>query len=319
MTQSDQTTRRLCLKSGLGMAMLPITSSVFAGDPEIIRLTAPGAQLGEGCMWSARDKSIYWVDILGKKLHAYRLGDKRQLAWDMPELIGWVIERKKGGFIVGLKSGVFFLDLEPFKLTPAVALEPDKPDNRLNDAKADNKGRLWAGTMHMPFNQKAAALYRVMPDLSVKQIDAPYLCTNGPAFSPDFTRMYHNATDEGLTYVFDLSPDGELSNKRLFYKFTPDMGSPDGMTTDAEGGVWIACWGGNGVRRFTPDGKLDFHVYIPAKQTSCVTFGGEKLDRMFVTSAATGQPDDKLAGTLFEIPKALLRGHKGVPPQAFGG
>jgi len=311
-------TRRFVLAAGAGAFTLPALA--HAENVPIAR-SPSGAILGEGPLWSAADNTLYWVDIRGKKLNALRLADNSAQSWDMPDLIDWIVLRKSGGFLVAILRTVHALTLEPFSLTPLFTIEADKTDNRLNDAKVDAKGRLWTGTMHMPFTEKTAALYRIDADLSVHQVDAPYLCTNGPAFSKDGARLYHNETSEGFIYAFDILTDGSLSNRHVFTKFAEGAGSPDGITTDAGDGIWVAHYGGGRISRYTPEGKLDFDIMIPAKQVTSLTFAGADLDRLFVTSAA--QPpvdaDDPHAGTLWEVPKALLRGHTGLPTNIFAG
>jgi sugar lactone lactonase YvrE len=284
----------------------------------ILRRSKPGAALGEGLLWSRRDGCVYWVDILGNRLHAFYLADGSEKTWYFPDHIGWVIEREKGGFIAGLMSGFHELSLEPFILKHIANPFPHEPGNRLNDAKADDQGRIWAGSMHKPQEKKSGALYRLNTDLSHTEVDGPYQVANGPTFSPDHTKIYHTDSGENDVFVFDIV-DGEAVNKRLFVHFPDDWGSPDGMTTDAQGGIWIAHWGGGKVSRFTPDGALDFSIALPAKQITNVCFAGATLDRVFVTSAAVDQPDDREAGTLFEIPSELLRGHTGLEPQKFKG
>jgi D-xylonolactonase len=279
----------------------------------IIRRSRPGALLGEGPLWSERDNTLYWVDILGHKLHG------AGQSWSFPEPICWVIEREKGGFICGLMSGFAELSLSPFSVKPIGNPYPGEPENRMNDAKADDKGRIWAGSMHKPIAKTSGALYRLDPDFSWREMDGPYRIANGPAFSPDFRTLYHTDSASGEVFRFDLSADGKISNKGLFVKFPEEWGSPDGMTTDQSGGVWIAQWGAGRIGRFTPDGKLDFTIALPARQISSACFGGPDLDRLFVTSAAVDLDDDPEAGTLFEVPAALLRGHRGMPAQRFKG
>ncbi len=284
---------------------------------EIIRRSPPGALLGEGPLWSRRDACIYWVDILNNTLHAYGLDDVSR-SWHLPEHIGWVIERETGGFIAGLMSGFAGLTLEPLTIKHIANPYPHEPDNRLNDAKADAEGRIWAGSMHKPETKVSGALYRLDTDMSVREMDGPYKVANGPAFTADHAQVFHTDSGAGEVYLFDVR-DGELSNKRLFLRFGDDMGSPDGMTVDAQGGLWIAHWGGGRVTRFHMDGREDFHVDLPARQITSITFAGDRLDRAFVTSAAVGQPDDREAGTLFEIPSEALRGHTGLEPMRFQG
>lgn len=285
---------------------------------DIIRRSPPGAILGEGPLWSKRDQCVYWVDILSHKLHAYYL-DNSAREWQFDEPIGWVIEREKGGFIAGLMSGFYELTLDPFTLTHIANPFPHEPENRLNDAKADDRGRIWAGSMHKPIAKVSGALYRLNTDMTVEEKDAPYKICNGPAFTADHRQIFHTDTGPGEIYLFDVTDDGELSNKRLWLKFPPEWGGPDGMTVDAQGGLWVAHWGPGRVTRFNMDATEDFHIDLPAKQITSLVFAGDHLDRVFVTSAAENLPDDREGGTLFEIPSDLLRGHTGLEPKQFKG
>lgn len=283
----------------------------------ILRRSAPGAILGEGPLWSKRDQCVYWVDILSHNLHAYYLNGESK-TWHFPEPIGWVIEREKGGFIAGLMSGFAEVTLDPLTIKHIATPYPHEPENRLNDAKADDRGRIWAGSMHKPITKVSGAFYRLNTDLSWQEVDGPYKIANGPTFSADHARVYHTDTGRNEVYVFDVI-DGELANKTLWLTFPEDWGGPDGMTTDAQGGIWIAHWGPGRITRFNPDATVDFSIDMPAKQITSLCFAGDSLDRVFVTSAAENLPEDREGGTLFEIPAPLLRGHTGLEPQKFGG
>ena len=311
-------TRRAALAAGTAALALP---ALAHADETPRAVTKPGMILGEGPIWSARDNALYWLDIRGQKLFRLNFSDNSQQSWDMPGMIPWIVERRSGGFVVAILRTVCALTLDPFKLTPLFDIEGDKTGNRLNDAKVDPHGRLWTGTMDLAFKDRTAALYRIDPDLSVHQIDTGYVCTNGPAFSVDGTIMYHNETHDGIVYAYDIAADGSASNKRIFAKFADGVGLPDGCTVDADDGLWVSHYGGGRCSRYKPDGVLDFDLMIPAKQSTSLTFAGPNLDRMFNTTAA--QPpvdaDDPLAGTLFEMPQAWLRGHKGVAATPFAG
>ena len=273
-------------------------------------------QLGEGPLWSARDNAVYWVDILAPAVHRYALASGRVTSWPMPQKIGWLIERRDHpGFIAGLQSGFHELTLDPVICTPIVDPEPHLPGNRMNDAKADRFGRIWAGTMDADIKLARGALYCMDAQLQVTQHDSGYLITNGPAFGPRHDCMYHTDTGRGIVYRFDVSTHGKLGNKTEFLRFPADWGAPDGMTVDAEGGLWIAHWGGSRVSRFLPDGTLDRQTQLPATQISSCVFAGQKLDRMFVTSAAIEKSQEPLAGALFEVDPGV----RGLPPHMFAG
>ena len=273
--------------------------------------------LGEGPLWSSRDNALYWVDIKTPRVNCLSLADGAVRTWAMPEAIGWLIERREApGFVAGFKSGFAKLQLDPVAIDPFGDPEPHLPETRLNDAKADRLGRIWAGSMDKrPHAQPIGALRRLDPDLSWRTVDTGYRIANGPTFSPDQRTLYHADSAQRVVYAYDVDDEGGLVNRRLFVTFAEDWGYPDGMTTDAEGGIWIAAWDGGRVNRFTPEGLLDRFIALPAAQITSCAFAGPDLDRLFVTSAAMGREDEPLAGALFEIDAGV----RGLPPGQFGG
>jgi xylono-1,5-lactonase len=271
--------------------------------------------LGEGLLWSARDDALYWTDILAPALNRLSFADGAVTRWDMPEMIGWVIERRDApGFIAGLRSGFAELTLDPLTITPIVDPEPDLPDNRLNDAKADRWGRIWAGSMPLTADRPTGNLYRLDPDRTLSHVDSGYSVANGPAISPDQNWLYHTDTVARQIYRFALDADG-VRDRAPFITFEEEWGYPDGMTVDAEGHLWVAHWGGARITRFTPDGAFENSIALPASQITNICFAGDGLDRMFVTSAADGLPDEEHAGALFEVDAGV----RGLPPGQFAG
>lgn len=271
--------------------------------------------LGEGPLWSGRDNTVYWVDILGQRLHRLSLADGAINRWDMPEPICWVIERRDlPGFIAGFASGFAELRLDPLEIRPIGNPEPRLPGNRMNDAKADAMGRIWAGTMAANCREVSGSLYRLDTDRHWEKVDGPYGIANGPAISADGRTLFHTDTARSEIYRFAVNDDGSLGERQLFIRFEPDWGTPDGMTLDADGGLWVAHWGGGRVSRFTPEGRFDRAIALPASQITSCTFAGPELERMFVTSAADGV-DEPNAGMLFEIQP----GCRGLPTLAFSG
>lgn len=272
--------------------------------------------LGEGPVWSAREKALLWVDILGRKVQRLSLDDEAVTAWHMPEMIGWVIERAAApGFIAGFASGFAELTLEPLRIEPIVDPEPDRPQNRLNDAKADHCGRIWAGSMPVAANEPSGCLYCLDVDRAVTRVDSGYTIANGPALSPDGSVLYHSDSVRRVIYRFRLHEDGTLAERAPFIEFQTSWGQPDGMTVDRDGGLWVAHYGASCVSRFHDDGRRDRSIELPASQITSCTFAGESLDRMFVTSAADGAKHEEHAGALFEVEP----GARGLAPHRFGG
>jgi sugar lactone lactonase YvrE len=233
----------------------------------------------------------------------------------MPEPIGWVVRRSGGGLIGGFQSGVAEIALDPLAIRPIVDPEPHLPGNRMNDGKADAQGRIWFGTMDMAETADSGALYRLDADRTWTRLDEGYRVPNGPAFSIDGRHLYHSDTARQTIYRFDLDEDGSVANRQPFIRFTEQDGYPDGMTVDAAGGLWVAHWGGSRISRFAPDGTLDRAIPLPARQITNVAFAGDRLDRLFVTSAATGLAESEFDGALFEVETGAI----GLPTHEFAG
>lgn len=270
--------------------------------------------LGEGAMGSAREQAVYWVDILAPALNRLTLATGAVERWPMPEPLGWVVERAQGGLIGGFRGGFAHIDLDPFVLRPLHDPEPHLPGNRMNDGKADRHGHIWCGTMDMAEEKASGSLYRLSPDGVCRMMDSDYKVPNGPAFSACGRWLFHADTARRIIYRFALK-DGALADKRVFIRFAEEEGYPDGMTVDSEGALWVAHWGGARISRFSPEGRCIGAIHLPARQITNITFAGEGLDRMFVTSAAVGLEPSVYDGALFEVDCGV----KGLPVHSFSG
>ena len=298
---------------------------------------ALGAALGEGLLWSVREQALYWVDILSCHLHRWdpALGEHRQ--WAFSEEITALAERASApGLLVTLRRSFAFFDpacdTGPHHLHQP---EPERDGNRFNDGKCDAQGRFWAGTMDFDCERPTGALYRYDPDGRCTRHDDGFVVTNGPAWGRGRPReggagpsaqatqtLYFNDTVQGCTYRYDFDEaSGSLSNKMLWNRFAPGDGVPDGMTTDAQGRLWIAHWGGSCVTCHDPDSGAELaRVMLPVSQVTNCTFGGPDLQTLFITSARVGLSPDQLlgeplAGALF----AVSVDGPGLPAHAFGG
>ena len=278
-------------------------------------------ELGEGPIWDARTATIAFVDIIAAHVHRLDPVTGAHSSWTAPCRVGSIGVRAAGGFVAGTKLG--FATLDP--ATGAFAVidhpEPDLAGNRFNDGKVDRHGNFWAGTMDDGRRERSGVLYCLRPDRTWTAIDLGYRITNGPAFSPDGGILYHTDTMDGITFAFDLAPDGSVANRRVFRRWDDVTGHPDGMTTDADGHLWIAFWGGGCVRRITPGGTIVAEHRLPVSNVSSVAFGGGALDRLFATSArqdldAAALGAQPLAGGLFEV---LGHGVTGLPGGVWRG
>jgi D-xylonolactonase len=265
----------------------------MAVDSTVTCIANVHAVLGEGPVWVARESALYWVDIKGLKI--FRLDrDGGLRSWPTPMRVGSIAPRGDGGFIAGTEQGIALINLDEERFDIVARPEEHLPDNRFNDGKLDRRGRFWAGTLDDREREATGTLYCFAPDLSWVVVDEGYKVTNGPAFSPDGSRMYHNDSVRQVTYVFDLI-DGKAGNRRTFLQFREGDGFPDGMTVDSEGGLWIAFWDGGCIRRFSSNAEWLETIELPvARPTSCV-FGGRNLDRLYITSARIGLDEAGIA------------------------
>lgn len=280
--------------------------------------------LGEGTVWHAPDQSLYFVDIHGCTVLAFTPATGMQRHWTLPQRVGWLVPRRAGGWVAGLQHGVVFLDLGADGHTGIAwqhVLHPADSQLRLNDGKADAQGRLWFGSMHNLMEPPPQGqLYRWQAGGSPEVVDAGYGVANGPAISPDGRQLFHTDSPRRTVFVFDLSPEGQLSNKRVWLQLERDEGFPDGMNFDADGHLWIAHWGGSRVTQRDGAGRVLQRIDVPATQVSNLAFGGPQLRDLYITTARTGLDDASLqatplAGGLFVVPDAA----QGLAPQAFAG
>lgn len=269
----------------------------------------PLLELGEGPLWDEDRGRFLLVDIHGRAVHAWHPDSGATQTWALPERIGWLIPRHdRDGFVAGLQSGFVRLWLEPtLRIEPLGSPHPGEPEVRLNDAKADPWGRIWAGSMNnADYTRPDGRLARLDPDGHIEIVERDIRIGNGPAISADGRLLLH--TDSGLRsiYRYRLDADGRLSDKALWRRFEPAEGAPDGMSFDAEGALWVACWGAGSVRRFALDGQLLQQIDLPARQITSMAFGGPDLRTLLVTSAwegldAAARAAQPMAGATFVL------------------
>jgi D-xylonolactonase len=265
-----------------------------------------GAELGEGPVWMAAEKALWFVDIKGRRVHRFEPDTGVRHSWEAPEPVSFLAPIEGGGFIAGLKSGLHRFDPAAGGFALMTAVEPPHFDNRTNDGYVDRNGRLWFGTMHDGEKLRQGSLYRLGHDGTPIRQDSSYAITNGPATSPDGRTLYHIETRDRIVYAFDLAEDGGLSNKRELFRITRPNAHPDGPCVDAEGCLWISLFGGWGVERYSPAGELIGRIELPVPNVTKAAFGGDDLRTLYLTTAWLGMTPEQraaapLSGALFAV------------------
>jgi sugar lactone lactonase YvrE len=254
------------------------------------------ADLGEGPVWDERRGVLLWVDIHAGRVHTFDPGSGADETIEVGQPVGAVAVRESGGLVLAVRDGFALLDRDEAAPRVIAALEQDEPRTRMNDGKCDAAGRFWAGTMDEEERSPLGSLYRLDPDGTASRMLGDLVISNGLGWSPDRSTMYHvdSPTRRVDAFDFDLA-SGAIANRRTVVALEPGAGDPDGLTVDAEGFLWVALWGGSAVRRYSPSGRLDAVVDIPASQVTSCTFGGPDLDELYVTTARRGLDARKLA------------------------
>src|SRR6187549_3916133 len=137
------------------------------------------AELGEGPVWSARDRAVWCVDIKGRALHRYGVDDGATASWPAPDQIGFALPAEDGSLICGLRRGLYRFDPAAGRFDLMLAVQPDRPQNRLNDGFVAPDGALWFGSMDDGETLKTGALYRFAEGRATLMDDG-YGVTNGP-------------------------------------------------------------------------------------------------------------------------------------------
>lgn len=277
------------------------------------QFTDPLAYHGEGPVWAESWGGVRWVDMLaGDILTTSESGETTRQ--HVGSVAAALRPRLGGGAIIAVERG-FCLEAPDGALAPLPELWSDA-GIRMNDGGCDPEGRFYCGTMAYDTSPGAAKLYRVDPDLTVHTVLEGATISNGLEWSPDGSLAYYNDTATHMITVFDHDPHAGLTERRPFVVMA-DNEHPDGLTVDAEGGIWVAMHGAGEVRRYTPEGRLDGVISVGARQTTACTFGGTDLNRLFITTSRENlEPgDDPLAGALFSLDAGVI----GVPAREFAG
>jgi sugar lactone lactonase YvrE len=278
------------------------------------QVTGPVAYHGEGPVWSERWGGLRWVDMLaGDILSLVADGtiDRRHVG----SVAAALRPRQQGGAVIGVERG-FALEEADGTLKHLDELWSDT-NVRMNEGGCDPDGRFYCGSMAYDQQPGAGALYRLDPDGSVQVVLEKVTISNGLEWSPDGSRAYYNDSPTQRIDVFDYEAESGLSGRRPFAEVPAEVGLPDGLTVDEEGGIWVALYGGGSVRRYNPDGMLDYVIEVPAKQVTACTFGGSGLDQLFITTSREDlKPgEDPLAGSLFRASGGVA----GMPVRDFVG
>jgi sugar lactone lactonase YvrE len=287
---------------------------MFTWDPQKLMLPMQATlaikarnKIGESPVWDAQRERLLWVDHAAGIIHEARSngasGWREARRWDLGRPVAAAIPRRNGGLVVAAGAEILLFDETTGQSSPFASLEVDPALIRLNEAKCDAQGRLWAGTLATDFSARAA-LYRIDPDGAVTTALENVTISNGLGWSPDGSTLYYIDSLTLTVDAFDFdAARGVISNRRVLVSIKRGDGGANGMTVDREGRLWVALTGGGEVRCYSPDGKplRRIEIFTPGA-TSCA-FGGHDGGELFITSRSGRMPD--VALTLGVAPERM--------------
>jgi len=276
-------------------------TTLAEGPPEPELIADYACETGENPLWHPLEKRLYWTDIPNGRLFRYDpdSGHHEQIYQGRP--VGGFTFEADGGLLLFRDCGnvTLWRDGEFAEIVGAITAERD---SRFNDVIADPAGRVFCGTMSSDHSK--GSLYRLDLDGRVTRVLDSIGCSNGMGFSPDLKTLYYTDSFAREIYSFDYDIEtGSLVNRRIFATIPESHGLPDGMAVDQQGCVWSALWDGFGLVRFDQDGNIAVRVQFPTRKVSSLTFGGDDLQDIYVTTAGGNRKheDGAAAGSLFRV------------------
>jgi sugar lactone lactonase YvrE len=262
---------------------------------DIVRMHPHRAILGEGPTWRPRENALYWIDLRTPAIFRYDCasGANQALPVALGDRLGAMVFTTDGRMVVADRAGIHLVEQGQRRLLA----HPDagEPLNCFNDAKVDQRGRLWSGGADTRDTEACGSLYVFDAKARARKVDTGFICSNGPAFSPDGRRAYFTDSYAYEIWCYDLDPaTGEVGPRRSFARIAPEDGYPDGMTVDAEGFLWNAHWDGWRITRYDPDGRIDRVLRVPVPKPTSIAFGGPDLKRLYITSASVDMTPQQL-------------------------
>lgn len=251
--------------------------------------------LGEGPVWHQDEKRLYFVDIVNFLVLSYDPVTKDRSEWKLPSYVSALALGEENEIYAAVQNELVLLNTSTGSGKTILSMDLHK-NMRFNECKCDSQGRFWMGTMHLEAKKEAGAFFRVDPDGTFTKVLTNLSIPNGFCWSHDDRYLYHIDSFDYAVKRFEYDDNsGNLKNPKTVITLPDDSMLPDGMCMDQQGNLWIAMWGGSKVACYNPkDGALTAEVQVPAPHVTSCAFGGERLNKLYITTARLGLSDEQL-------------------------
>ncbi len=284
---------------------------------DVQAVTDPIVYHGEGPVWDARQRRLLYVDMFAGDLMSLSLEDEKVTRRHYGSILAAVRPRKDGGLVLALERRFATVDAsgEDLSLLPELWVDASI---RMNDGDCDPQGRFYCGSMAYDLSAGRGRLYCLNALLQLDVVIEGVTISNGLAWSPSGERAYYvdSTTQRIDSFQFD-GETGRLYGRTCVVEIPRESGMPDGLTVDADGGIWIALYGGAAVRRYLPGGTLDLIVSLPVTQVTSCAFGGDALNELYITTSreGLGRGEQPEAGSVYKARPGVV----GQATRVFGG
>jgi D-xylono/L-arabinono-1,4-lactonase len=269
----------------------------MASHPEMIANYR--CRTGEGPLWHPMERRLYWTDIPAGRMFRYDPATNTHEQFYDGRPVGGFTIQQDGSLLLFMDRGTVACWRDGVITTVIEEIAAER-EFRFNDVIADPLGRVFCGIVDD--NGQKGRLYRLDPDGTLTTLLEGIGCSNGMAFTADQKLLYYTDSLASEIYVFDYDVEtGAICNQHVFARFGIGAGMPDGVTLDSQGRLWSALWDGYAVVRLREDGSVAEKMELPTAKVSSVTFGGEDMKDMYITTAGgdASSKDDPAAGALF--------------------
>ena len=256
--------------------------------------------LGESPLWDPSSQTLFWIDIELGLLYEYFPASLQLKVNQIGQKLGCIALTETETLLLATELGFAFY--RPGDPPPSNTLDviPKASGSMFNDGKVSPEGEFWAGSKGPRGTSK---LYRLSNDLTCSRLLENISISNGIGWSLDGRFFFHTDSLDHKIYRYTLQ-GCELTGKNVFY--TPHEGTPDGLTIDSEGNLWVAIWDGGRVVQLSPEGVELAQILLPVSRPTSVTFGGTDLRTLYITSASVDLSENEksaqpFAGALFSF------------------
>jgi len=261
-----------------------------------VELIARDIIFGEGPVWDARNKQLYFTDIIGDTIWKWKPGTGQEIVMrPSVKANGLALDLENRVLVAGWGGRTVFR----FEKNGAITTLADKWQGKKlsspNDIVVKSDGSIWftdppGGLLNvgmvgedMQRYVETQPVYRISADgKNMTVITEDNVYPNGLCFSPDEKILYVNCSRERVIRAYDVHSDGTVGPARIFHRYTgPERGVPDGMKCDMAGNVW--CTGPGGIWVHDPTGRPIVRIRTPGHHPTNIAFGDADWKTLYIT------------------------------------